>query len=201
MNILLADSDRDLLMSYQKLLTLRGYKVTAAFDGTQVLNLLGQDTFDLVIFEDKLPRTEKDEILRYLKTKMQLSLVLMDSRVTVKDLLAPVLPCAYLPFPFLPEELSALIENIYSRARAQKSISCGMVKIDVSRFCFADTQIPLTAGEMDLLEALETEGKRSAGKRERVLIQALNQKMEALDKKPYIQYKMNQGYRLVSRNE
>ena len=49
MNILLADSHRDLLQSYERLLTMKGHQVTTAFDGTQVVQLTAERRFDLVI--------------------------------------------------------------------------------------------------------------------------------------------------------
>ena len=49
MNILLADSNRDLLQSYQKLLTLDGHTVTTAFDGAQAAALLEPGKYDIAI--------------------------------------------------------------------------------------------------------------------------------------------------------
>ena len=51
MNILLADSDRDFLQCYQKLLTMDGHTVTTAFDGAQTLSLLGPEKYDIAILQ------------------------------------------------------------------------------------------------------------------------------------------------------
>ena len=49
MDILLADSNRDLLQCYQKLLMMNGHSVTTVFDGTQVLSLLAPEKYDIAI--------------------------------------------------------------------------------------------------------------------------------------------------------
>ena len=60
MNVLLADSNRDLLQSYQKLLTMDGHTVTTAFDGTQAVSLLSQQKYDIAILEERLPRIRNE---------------------------------------------------------------------------------------------------------------------------------------------
>ena len=102
MNILLADSHRDLLQSYERLLTMKGHQVTTAFDGTQVVQLTAERRFDLVILEEHLPRISGDSLLEMLRDANVPVIVMLDRRVTANHLLRPSLPSAYLSLPFLP---------------------------------------------------------------------------------------------------
>ena len=199
MDILLADSDRDFLQCYQKLLTLDGHSVTAAFDGAQAVSLLGAHKYDVCILEESLPRIGNEEILRFLKTEGIPVIVLTEGGVTVKMLLKPLLPNDYLPFPFLPADLTRLIQQVTEKTRAGSTVSIEDVDIDVSGFCLSGTQTMLTNGEIDLLAALKSPVK-AAGKRTRITVQALNEKLKRAGKRTRIVYETEKGYRLVSEN-
>ncbi len=197
MNVLLADSNRDLLQCYQKLLIMDGHAVTAAFDGVQVVSLLGQGKFDIAILEEGLPRIELEQLLRILSGDRVPAVVLADGAVTVKTLLGAPLPNAYLSFPFLPADLKRLMREVTEKARSAETLNCGGAEVDVSGFCFSGTATRLTNGEINLLKELE-HPLRTAGKRTRVMIQALNEKLKAIGKPARIVYEMEKGYRLVN---
>ena len=200
MIILLADSDRDLLQCYRKLLTTEGHSVTTAFDGAQVVSLLRTGKFDIVVLQETLPRIEHEQILQLLKKERVPVIALTDHRENVKDLLKPQLPNSYLPFPFLPEDLTGRIQAVLAKVHSSEKFSrCG-VEIDVAGFCFSGTDTFLTNGEIDLLRELEHPGKAS-GKRTRVIVQALNQKLQKTGKQARIVYEMEKGYRLVNGND
>ncbi|MBR4211967.1 MAG: hypothetical protein IKR84_06240, partial [Oscillibacter sp.] len=63
MRLLLADSDRDMLSAYRRLLQLSGHTAATAFDGVQVLQLLDAASFDLAIVNERLPRIAHERIL------------------------------------------------------------------------------------------------------------------------------------------
>ena len=199
MNILLADSDRDFLKAYQTLLTMGGHTVTSAFDGTQVVSLLGQAKYDFCILDETLPRIENDEIIQLLKSESIPVIVLTINGVTVKSLLKPALPSAYLSFPFLPSDLTRLIRAVREKKESKEILFLGGVEVDVPGFCFSGSGTPLTNGEIDLLSELK-EPRKEAGKRTRVMIQALNEKMKQAGKQSRIVYEMEKGYRLVKNN-
>ena len=199
MKILLADSDRDFLQSYQKLLTMDGHEVTTAFDGAQAVSLLGTEAFGFAVLEEHLPRIENEQLLQFLEKNRIPSIVLTDSSVTVKRLLNPVLPHAYLAFPFLPDDLTGMIEAVAEKTHATESLfRCG-VEVDVARFCFSGTPTRLTNDEIDLFDALQ-EPLKAAGKRTRILIQALNEKLRRIGSGTRVLYEIEKGYRLVNEN-
>ena len=197
MNVLLADSDRDLLQCYKKLLAMESHDVTTAFDGAQVFSLLKRKEFDIAIVEELLPRMEAGPLLQALRAERIPVIMLTSGSVNVKTLLLPEQPGAYLSFPFLPEDLTELIRNIMEKSRSGEILSCGGVDVDVSGFCFAGTGTRLTGGEIDLIRELR-KPIRTAGKRTRVMIRALNEKLERLGKSARIIYEMGKGYTLVN---
>ncbi len=200
MNILLADSNRDLLQCYQKLLAMDGHTVTTAFDGAQVVSLLGPEAFDMAILEENLPRIELDLLLQALNRDRIPVIVLTDGIATVKMLLGATLPNAYLFFPFLPADLNQIMREVAEKTHSSETLNCCGVDVDVSGFCFTGTATRLTNGEIDLLRELK-KPRRAAGKRTRVMIHALNEKLKAIGNPARIIYEMEKGYRLVNGND
>lgn len=200
MNVLLADSNRDFLLCYQKLLAMDGYTVTTAFDGAQAMVLLKQHPFDIVLLEETLPRMELTQLLQTLAAEGIPVIVMANRNVTVKTLLQYRQPNAYLSFPFLPADLTGLIRAVLDKKRSDETLPCGDIGVDLAGFCFSGTETPLTNGEIDLLRELKASGK-TMGKRKRVMIQALNEKMKKLGLKTRIIYEMEKGYRLVNQND
>ena len=204
MNILLADSNRDLLQCYQKLLAMDGHTVTTAFDGAQVTALLEPEKYDVAILEQRLPRMALDRLLRDLERNRIPVIVLTEGPVTVKTLLGTPLPNAYLIFPFLPEDLKRMIREVTEKARSAEILRRGGVAVDVGAFRIDGTAVRLTNGEINLLRELSVP-RRTAGKRTRVMIRALNEKLKSAGKNAgktaRIVYEMEKGYRLVNENE
>ena len=208
MNILLADSNRDLLQCYQKLLAMDGHTVTTAFDGAQVTALLEPEKYDVAILEQRLPRMALDRLLQDLERDRIPVIVLTEGPVTVKTLLENPLPNAYLIFPFLPEDLKRMIREVTEKARSAEILRRGGVAVDVGGFRIDGTAVRLTNGEINLLRELSVP-RRTAGKRTRVMIRALNEKLKSTgknteknaEKTAQIIYEMEKGYRLVNENE
>ncbi len=144
MNILLADSNRDLLQSYQKLLEMEGHTVTTAFDGAQAISLLVQEPFDFVILEETLPRIENEQLLEFLEKRGIPVIVLTGKGQTIRSLLKDSLPNSYLPFPFLPSDLTELIRAVMEKKQSKEVLSLCGVEVDVSGFRIAGTGTRLT---------------------------------------------------------
>ena len=116
MRILLADSDRDMLSVYRRLMEMAGHTAETAFDGIQVLKLLGAAPFDLAVINERLPRIAHERILSALRNQGTPALVLLDRPLHVSRLCGEELANAYLTFPFFPAELSALALDVTRKA-------------------------------------------------------------------------------------
>lgn len=196
MKILLADSDRDMLMCFQKLITLSGREVMTAFDGTQVVNLLAGSRFDLVILNDRIPRVRSSEIIKHLNEEDIPVIVILENKVNAKLLTDEVLANAYLPLPFLPNELLTLIEEVSAKHATKKKLVFADMEVDVAGFKLGEQQ-RITNEEIAILEALLSEQTFNA-KRAGPYINSLNHKFEKLRKKVHIRYVMGKGYGLVT---
>ena len=163
MRILLAASDRDLLRSFQKLLSEAFGECVTAFDGAQALSALAaaHERPDLAVLDHDLPRVQVPDILRQLNQKHLPSIVLLDGPVTAHQLTEEPLPCAFLSHPFSPDTLTALIQKVASRALADESFSAGGITVEIASFRLKNgPRLSLT--EIDLLEQLAR--KASSGK-------------------------------------
>ncbi len=200
MNLLLAHSERDLLKSFGQLLTMDGHQISTAFDGAQVASLLGEQSFDLVLLEDRLPCLTRDPLLPLIRKKGLPVIVLLDGRIVVRHLLRQELPEAYLALPFLPADLNDLMHLVMALRASPDTLSCGDTVLEISEFRFRDSRARLTAHEIRLLQMLSAGGKPE-GRRARTLILALNEKWSAMGSRTRIAYEMGKGYRLVTQND
>lgn len=140
-------------------------------------------------------------MVRLLREKGVAVIVLLDTPVSVKRLCRPELPNAYLSFPFFPSDLFALAENVLRKADAEEDAEYMGVRVNLRKFRFSGTDIRLTAGEIDALSQFAGQGTPLPFDK-RVYAHSLNQKLDKLDSPGIrVEYRENQGYRLVNRNE
>ncbi len=196
MRILLADPNRDFLRAYDKLLTLRGYEIAVCFEGTETVRMLSAGRFDLLIVNEMLPLVSCERIVTLAGETNTPCIVLLRRKVSAGILMAAPLANAYLPFPFLPEELTRLICQTQALAQDTHPIVCGDVTVIPARFRMEDTQLRLTVGELGLLKTL-SEGPAPAAGAIVPYVNALNGKFALAGKKTRIVYQTKEGYRLV----
>ncbi len=199
MKILLADSDRDLLRSYQKLLQLDSYEVSTLFDGTQVVLNLSKNEYDLVILNKNIPRINYKEIVKILNDRNIPVIVLLGKLITSGMLLDNVLANSYLSFPFLPYELLDRIKDVMSKSNSKERIVFEDLLIDVGKYTSSDN-IRFTNEEINIINAF-INGKNIEVQRIHSYINSLNNKFVANNKIPRIKYITNIGYRMVTENE
>ncbi len=115
MRIMLAAPDRDLLECYKKLLEEDLGETVTAFDGTQVLSLLSNERFDVVILDDAIPRIgfEKlSERIREIKTPL---VVLTDGSAASRRRSGGTNDSC-LTYPFTPETIESVIQDAFEKA-------------------------------------------------------------------------------------
>ena len=105
MRILLAAPDRDLLGCYGKLLAADLGETVTAFDGTQVLSLLGTDHFDVAVIDSSLPRVRLEALTGRLKESGIPVIVLENGPAAASG------ADARLSYPFNEEDLVGMINN------------------------------------------------------------------------------------------
>lgn len=195
MNILLADPDRDFLNAFQRLLTAEQHIVRTSFDGTQVIRKLAETKDELVILNDVLPRIPSQEILKMLNDDNLPVIVVSHQKINTGILIQEPLANAYLSFPFLPAELLHLIDSIIRKQQTAEKLCYEDVTFDLAAFKLCG-QLRVTNEEIEIFQTLVSDGELD-NKRAGPYINALNYKLETLQKSPRIRYIIHEGYRLV----
>lgn len=197
MRVLLADPDRDLLSGYQRLMETDGDSVKTAFDGTQVLNLLGSGMFDLAILNEQLPRIAHERLIHGLREEHIPVIALLTDPVHIRRLCRTEPASAYLSFPFFPSELKILSKSVVEKAGSVIRLDCMGVQIEIHDFRFAGSDVFLTANEIDILTRLSKE-EIYLRRQERVYAHSLNEKLSKLNGPLlHVAYQEKKGYRLV----
>lgn len=199
MRVMLANHDRDFLLSFTRLLEYENDDVTAVFDGTQVISkLASQQKPDIVVLDENIPRISSREILKQLNESNIPVIMISDRKINSGKLMGNILANAYLSLPFMPSELTGLIKSVDSKHRSKEKLEYEDVSFDISGFRLCD-EMRVTNEEIDIFRSLvnksETDNKHAAP-----YINALNRKLKKLRKRPTIKYVINEGYRLVKNN-
>lgn len=196
MKILIADPDRDFLQSFKKYLECFSYEIDTAFDGTQVIRKITETSFDMVLLGQNIPRVPWSELVRQLNEKKIPSIVMLREKVNSDLLRARILPNAYISFPFFPNELYDLVNQVAEKTDSDEKLSFGEVEVNVSGFILMN-KIRVTNGEINIMKTL-SQGKEINPKRAGPFINSINNKLTDLGSKIRIKYVMKQGYRMVT---
>ena len=117
-SILTVDDSEDFLSTLRYMLEAEGYAVTCAPDGIAAINLLQQETFDLVLLDINMPRLDGTGVLKYIKGQSIDAEVIM---LTAVDQTKTAVECMslgafyYVTKPSSPTELFPLVERALER--------------------------------------------------------------------------------------
>ena len=124
-SILIVDDEemmRDLL---SKILSREGYKIRTASDGLEALDLLREETADLIISDMKMPRMDGFELLKIVKKEHErCGVIIMTAygdTYTVKDALL-LGADEYITKPFKSHEIVLVVERAYWRILSSKDV-------------------------------------------------------------------------------
>ena len=114
--ILVVDDSELLLMAVQDILTAAGYAVVTASDGKQALEVVRQASPRLIITDIQMPCMDGVALCHALRTSRQwatVPLIFMSAQDTWKNKhwREPAGAVDYLPKPFTPEDLLALVTH------------------------------------------------------------------------------------------
>ncbi len=128
--ILVADDDPQMQLAIKSTLARAGYDVVVAPDGRQALDHLEQDTFDLVISDQRMPEMTGQELLAAMQQReMSTPCVMITAHGTINQAVeAMQLGAAdFITKPFAAQDLERVVERVLSpdnkefRAKAKKS--------------------------------------------------------------------------------
>jgi two-component system, OmpR family, response regulator len=118
-HILVVDDDAEIRNLVAEYLTLHGYRVSVARDGTQMRSALEADCPDLVVLDLMLPGEDGLSLCRDLRARSSLPVIMLTARREEIDRIIGIEMGAddYLGKPFNPRELLARIKSVLRRAR------------------------------------------------------------------------------------
>ena len=196
MRVLFAAPDRDLIRCYETLLAGPDRTVETAFDGVQVLRLLSEGDWDLLILSRDIPRIDWRRIVEHRSLEGPPILLLSAETPDLRFLRDKALPHACLPLPFLPEELEAILRRLLAALNSEAVMELEGRELPISSFRLGKARLILS--EVEALAAL-TAGRQPPD--DRTALRSLNEKLAAQGFAHRIRYRAKEGYRLVTEDE
>ncbi len=183
--ILLVEDEKRMNEALAELIRQEGYMVDAIANGTDGMNAIVQNSYDLAVLDVMLPGTSGLEIAAAARAAgIRMPILMLTAKASLDDKVAGLDSGAddYLTKPFEPRELLARLRAMIRRvpAREGELLSCGDLLLDVEalRLKRGDTTTRVTAREARLLEAL-IRGRGSVVSREQLAVQAFGYENEA----------------------
>ena len=160
--ILVVDDDRKLITLVEMYLKREGFRVIAAYDGAQALDLFDRHRPDFIILDLMLPGIDGLSVCRRIRETSDVPILMLTARVGEPDKVVGLQVGAddYVSKPFSPRELVARVRAILRRAGPHGQpvlrLARGTLVIDVDRYeVFVDgREVRLTAIEFKLLRML-----------------------------------------------
>ncbi|MBI1881772.1 MAG: response regulator transcription factor [Chloroflexi bacterium] len=170
--ILVVDDDKKTLDLIKLYLEKDGYRVLAAYDGLQALELARQKRPDLIVLDLMLPQVDGLDVCRTLRVRgeSKVPIIMLTARTTEEDKLLGLDLGAddYVTKPFSPRELLARVRAVLRRvaeaeAKGPPQLHYDDLVVDLIRHEVRLGQEPvhLTPREFKLLETLAREPGRA----------------------------------------
>jgi len=177
--VLVVEDDRNLLDTLKYNLRREGYKVVAASDGAEAIDIARRERPDLIILDIMLPKLSGFEVCRILRKEMIVPILMLTAKTDEVDKIVGLEIGAddYMTKPFSMRELLARLGAMLRRAEMAVGPAGGAevlmiddLEIDVARHraSLGGTTLELTPKEFDLLTFL-ARNKGFVFSRERLL--------------------------------
>jgi len=225
--ILLIDDDAKLASLLGQYFEQFGFEIESVALPSQGLDLLAQNTFDLVILDIMLPEMDGFEVCKAIRKDSEIPVIMLTARGEVMDRIVGLELGAddYLPKPFEPRELVARIQRILKRTQTKSEdpkernavLSFDTLVIDTGKryVQLGGNEILLSAMEYRLLLLFASEPQKTFTRDELlnqlkgidadvftrsidILVSRLRQKLKPLD---LIRTVRGQGYVFVGQPE
>ena len=165
--VLVVDDDVKTVELVKLYLSRDGYRVLAAYDGTEALRLARENRPDLIVLDLMLPSVDGLEVCRTLRNESDVPIIMLTARTTDEDKLTGLGLGAddYVSKPFSPRELAARVRTVLRRLPGERGpveikrgeLVLNFLKQEVS---IAGRPLNLTPVEFKLLGVLIKEAGR-----------------------------------------
>ena len=168
--ILIVEDDEIISKRIHEGMTLAGHKCLAAFDGDEALEMIGGNTFDLIILDVMLPGMSGFEVIKHVKNVPVIFVTARDNehdRIAGLDLGAD----DYIVKPFSMNELLARVRVVLRRTKRSEKffpLEDLLIDFDAGKVYRGNREIKLTPKEFGILDVLIT-NRNSILTREQIL--------------------------------
>ena len=166
-HILIVDDDAEIRDLLSRFLSKHDFRVTTAKDGREMRQALQDWSFDLVVLDLMMPGEDGLSLCRHVRSESKLPIIMLTAMGEEVDRIIGLEVGAddYMAKPFNPRELAARIKAVLRRSpvtnggetteKAGTEIGFGSFALNPATRTLkrGDSDIPLTAGEYDLLIA------------------------------------------------
>jgi DNA-binding response OmpR family regulator len=166
--ILVVEDDRNLLDTLKYNLRKEGYKVVAAVDGAEALDIARREKPDLIILDIMLPKLSGFEVCRIVRKETTTPILMLTAKDEEVDKIVGLEIGAddYMTKPFSMRELLARVGAMLRRSKMTEMqpgpegaiLQIGDIKVDIARHKASKgaTMLELPPKEFDLLAFLAT---------------------------------------------
>ena len=162
MNILVVDDERLIVKGLKHSLEQNGFKVFAAYDGKEALEVIKREAVELILLDIMLPEIDGMILCKMIRQHSDVPIIMLTAKDDYIDKILGLELGAddYVTKPFHKRELIARINAVYRRYRSNKgndeTIETSGLRLNVSNRTVykGDEEISLTAKEFDLLSIL-----------------------------------------------
>lgn len=221
-NIAIIEDDKDISSILANILNENGYSYKQAYDGSQAMKLLKNESFDLVLMDLMLPYVNGETLIYELRKISDTPVIVISAKSMMETKLEVLRLGAddYIIKPFDINEVIVRIEVVLRRMQTTKEkdfLESGGLKLILTenRAEFEGTPVQLTAKEMSLLELFMKNPKKTYTKAElyetvwndvyyyedntiNVHVSNLRNKLKKVSGKDHIETVWGIGYRLRS---
>ena len=159
MRILIVEDEIGILQFLQQGLEEEGYTIETAYDGEKALELLTNESFDLVLLDWMLPKLTGLEVCKAYRLQNKTTpVIFLTAKDTVQETIEGLQAGAndYIKKPFSFDELLERVKVHFRNSQETPFLTLGPVAMDVSRHLVSinNIEITLTHREFDLLHYL-----------------------------------------------
>ncbi len=162
LNILIVDDEKMIVKGLKHSLEQNGFRVFAAYDGRQALEVISSDNVELIVLDLMLPEIDGMTLCKTIRQTMDIPIIMLTAKDDYIDKILGLEFGAddYVTKPFNTRELIARINAVYRRygmkGNNDERIETSDLKLNITcRSLYKrDREVPLTAKEFDLLHTL-----------------------------------------------
>jgi len=158
--VLVVDDDIRIVRMMQRILELQGYRVISANDGETALNLLEEESPDLILLDIMLPDTDGCTVCQQIREFSEVPIIMVTAKGNEEEKVEGLDAGAddYVTKPFSANELAARARAVLRRGklgevRSEPVLQCHDLTVDLSqhKVTLGEQEVNLTATEYKLL--------------------------------------------------